>query len=1169
MSAATRLRRLLPFRRPLPRGWGTWLDVLGMGAAVFAASSLTTLLLDQWMPQRAGWVTGLAEALMLCLMLAPVLALAVQFRAQQQAAGTNTEAARNAPADSTPPRSAPGGASAPSQPAPRGRAAHGSMHQRVRWAMLAVLTMLAAVVGIGHQQTENLERQRSDDTELISLAGRQGMWSQQIARQAVLLHSLPDDRETVEKALQQAVRASEREAQRLDRLIDGQADRSPTVAAVLQPAMAQWHRARERLWYRADGVLRSLGEREGNEFLRAAVVSLQIEVEPALATASNLAERAGEAARARSAEAIGSLRSGVIFIAALLLFLALGVAEPTVRAVRRQAGQLSAQADELSRLALVAEHTHLAVIITDADGRSVWANQAFERITGFSAAEMQGHRPLHVLQAGKADAEQIRPLRQALAEGRGVRVDLPSRTRDGREYWLDLDLQPLRDGAGALTGFVGVANDITERVTQALKTAAMLAALPTGVVVQDESGRIVECNPAAERALGLTRQQLLEGLPRPEHWKLLREDLSEISRLETPGARVLRHGVGLRGETLGVAVEDGSMRWLLVNAEPVTNPFGQVGGAVSCLIDVTEQRNQRVLLEMTVAAAGVGTWQWDMHTNELSCNERFMTMLGYPAGSVPLTGVVLGSLVHPDDEEPRRAALRQHLANPEIPFRMEQRLRRPDGEWATVLSCGTVIERSNNGRPRRMAGIHFDMTEQMQMQAMLRHAARTDGLTQLPNRAAVFDRVQQALQRAGEQPDFGYAVLFMDFDRFKQVNDTLGHAVGDELLRQIAHRLRSTLRAGDTISRSASYQHTAGRIGGDEFVVVLEAVQGRDDACAVAKRLLEALAQPYQIGPHIVHSTASIGIVTSEQSANDANTVMRDADTAMYEAKRGGRGRYVVFDPSMHERVARGLSIENDLRLALQRDELFVVYQPVIDFGDTGTSAVEALVRWQHPTRGLVSPIEFISVAEESGLIVEVGHHVLNLACRQFVAWQQQLGELAPKSMAVNLSTVQLRHPGLISQVSECLRLTGMAPQHLQLEVTESLAAQDELARERLRELKALGVGISLDDFGTGYSSLACLHQLPVDTVKIDRSFVSHAETSEYHRALIEATIRVAQTLGMNTVAEGIESLGQASLMQQMQCGRGQGYLYSRPLNADALTQWLTQRAEDSTRSAA
>ena len=527
------------------------------------------------------------------------------------------------------------------------------------------------------------------------------------------------------------------------------------------------------------------------------------------------------------------------------------------------------------------------------------------------------------------------------------------------------------------------------------------------------------------------------------------------------------------------------------------------------------------------------------------------------------------ALIHADDLPAWQASVDAHLQDPAMPCRAELRIRRPDGDWAVVQCCGVVTERDDTGtRPRRLAGVHIDQSEQVQMQAMLRHAARTDGLTQLPNRAAVFDRVQQVIERAARQPRFGYAVLFMDFDRFKQVNDTLGHAAGDELLRQIAQRLRQALRAGDEVHQRPSYQHTAGRVGGDEFVVVLEGVHGRDEASAIARRLLDVLAEPYDLGGQRVQSTASIGIVTSEQAANDANTVMRDADTAMYEAKRNGRGRWVVFDPSMHERVAHGLVLEQALREALDRHELFVVYQPVLALQPGGLVGMEALLRWRHPQRGLVSPAEFIPVAEESGLIVALGRFVLEAACRQFVAWQAALGPLAPQALSVNLSPRQLQSPGLFDEVRQCLRDTGMPAQALQLEVTETLAAQDDDARARLRELKTLGLRIALDDFGTGYSSLACLHQLPVDTVKIDRSFVMHAVDSAYHRVLIEATIRVAQTLGMSTVAEGIEHAEQAALLGQLHCDHGQGYLFSPPMPAEVALAWLQARGTASPASA-
>jgi predicted signal transduction protein with EAL and GGDEF domain len=354
----------------------------------------------------------------------------------------------------------------------------------------------------------------------------------------------------------------------------------------------------------------------------------------------------------------------------------------------------------------------------------------------------------------------------------------------------------------------------------------------------------------------------------------------------------------------------------------------------------------------------------------------------------------------------------------------------------------------------------------------------------------------------------------------------------------------------------SSRLETAARIGGDEFVVVLEGVHGADEASLVAHRLLEVLGQPYMIRGQAVQSGASIGIVTADHATGSADELLRDADTAMYEAKRAGRGRCVVFSPSMHDRVVQALEVENDLRQALRDNELFVVYQPVVALGSGQMTGVEALVRWRHPTKGLVPPVQFIGVAEEAGLIDAVGQHVLQSACRQLAAWRRTLGAAAPGLLAVNLSRAQLQKPGLAEQVQRLLATNGLQPADLQLEVTESLAAQDDRVQATLRELKALGVKLALDDFGTGYSSLACLHQLPVDTVKIDRSFVSHAEKVEYHRVLIEATIRVARTLGMTTVAEGIETPGQAALMQRLQCDRGQGYLFAKPLTADELAAW-------------
>ncbi len=806
--------------------------------------------------------------------------------------------------------------------------------------------------------------------------------------------------------------------------------------------------------------------------------------------------------------------------------------------------------------------------VVDAHGRLLWQNAAFARLGAEPAAAGDGAPLVDSLRSAGFDAADVDRVATALANGEPLRMHASARAgtqRTPRSFALALTSSSVRTKGTANSArcFVLELVDQTELVTDRQRHDALLAAIPAGVVLFSDQGAVIDCNATAEQQFDLNRAQLngMQAAPDAD-FQVLRHDMQPMRREDWPAVQALRSGTGVRGISLGIQKNSQSqLRWLQVNAEPVRDEANRITGAVACCVDVTEQRKQDAVLAHTVEAAGLGTWILDLAGGHLEFNDRVLTMLGWRPGDFGQERATWIELVHPEDRSRWQQALHRHLADPSAPCRVDLRLRRPDGDWACVQSCGVVVARDSEGRALRMAGINIDMTEQVQMQAMLRHAARTDGLTQLPNRTAVFDRVQEMIERAAQRSDYHYAVLYMDFDRFKQVNDTLGHAAGDELLRQIAQRLRRALRAGDAIGllHGDAAEQSAGRIGGDEFVVVLDDIKDSDGACRVAKRLLDVFAAPYRLGDHTVQSTASIGIVTSEHAATDAATVMRDADTAMYEAKRSGRGRWVLFQPAMHERVAHGAAIESELRSALAKRELYVVYQPVVGLHGHGGrhDGVEALVRWRHPTRGLVPPLQFIGVAEESGLIVELGKQVLSMACAQFTAWQRALGEHAPRSLAVNLSPAQLRWPGLLDMVREILADSAIDPRLLQLEVTESLAAQDDAIRARLRELKALGIRIALDDFGTGYSSLACLHQLPVDTVKIDRSFVIHAEVSAYHRVLIEATIRVAQTLGMGTVAEGIETESQRALLQSLQCDRGQGYLWSRPLEADALADWL------------
>jgi diguanylate cyclase (GGDEF)-like protein len=470
----------------------------------------------------------------------------------------------------------------------------------------------------------------------------------------------------------------------------------------------------------------------------------------------------------------------------------------------------------------------------------------------------------------------------------------------------------------------------------------------------------------------------------------------------------------------------------------------------------------------------------------------------------------------------------------------------------------------------RLMAMVSDVTLELQraqdgVQRQLLAAARTDGLTKLPNRIEACDLIKQAMARTSLDASRDLAILFINCDRFKQINDTAGHAIGDEVLRLMANRLRATLHQQNRTGVTFGNESIAARTGGDEFVAILTDLQYPDDVHTVAQRLLEVLSRPYSIRTHQLHCTVSIGIVLQPDLTQDVEIALRDANVAMLEAKRAGGARCVIFEPQMQERAAHRSSMENELRRAIAAEELFVMYQPVVGLNLAGgpqgavdrSAGVEALVRWLHPTRGVVPPAEFIAAAEECGLIIPLGTFVLETACRQFVDWQAQLGSGAPRLLAVNLSRAQLTQAGYVASVQSVLNRSGMPPESLQLEITESLAAQDESVQTTLQELKALGLTLALDDFGTGYSSLASLHLLPVDTIKIDRSFVKEAVTSTHHRVLIEATVRVAKNLQMGTVAEGIETAQQAVVVRELGCEKGQGYFFSKPLLAANLVQWL------------
>jgi diguanylate cyclase (GGDEF)-like protein len=445
--------------------------------------------------------------------------------------------------------------------------------------------------------------------------------------------------------------------------------------------------------------------------------------------------------------------------------------------------------------------------------------------------------------------------------------------------------------------------------------------------------------------------------------------------------------------------------------------------------------------------------------------------------------------------------------------------------------------------------------ERARIAARVHDVQRIDALTAMPNRQAVLDLLREKLGRAQalRQSLDGLALFLVNLDRFEHVNTRLGAEAGDQVLRKVAARLQDSIRLQGYMSPSC----TTARLGGDEFIVLVDGLRDHDDAEIAASRLLQALSQPCSIGDHIVHVEASIGVLMGPQMGSDADSALHDATLAMREAKRCGGGCHVLFQPDTHNRALVTARIEHELRQAIGSGELFVVYQPIMPLGAGIETGVEALVRWQHPVRGLVPPDEFIGVAESSGLIVPLGNFVLEEASRQFMAWRRTLGTRAPGKLSINVSRAQLQSVEFESDLHSVLTRTGMVPTMLQLEITESLAAQNEGMRETLQRLQSAGIVIALDDFGTGYSSLASLHQLPVDVVKIDRSFVRQLTSSTHHRVLVEATLMVAQSLGMRTVAEGVETLEQAHTLKRLNCDSAQGFLYARPLTAQAMQAWL------------
>lgn len=637
------------------------------------------------------------------------------------------------------------------------------------------------------------------------------------------------------------------------------------------------------------------------------------------------------------------------------------------------------------------------------------------------------------------------------------------------------------------------------------------------------------------------RRQTLWDCTHPEERDMLLEHLEN-----------LRHEGRSENLELRLLTGSGDHRWIQLSIK-----YSQESASYYLVGQDIEDRRQMELAlreserRYALAAAGAndGLWDWDIEQCTLYVSPRWKRMLGYEEHDhVEISAETWKTWVHPEDLPRLKHALSSHLSQKVPHYECEYRIRRKQGDYAWVLVRGLAI-RNEAGKPLRMAGSQTDITARKQMESQLEYEALHDSLTGLPNRAHFIQALERKIRQSHREGQAHYAVLFLDLDRFKVINDGLGHNTGDMLLQGIAQRLRSCVRSSDLVAR----------LGGDEFTILMSPVDAKHGPLQLSTRLKEVLQPPFRLDGHEVFASASIGVTLGTLDYTSPVELLRDADTAMYRAKAQGKAQAALFDQSMHARARQLMLLETELQLAVHQEEFEVFYQPIVRLDSGQLQGWEALVRWFHPKRGLIPPSEFIQAAEETGLIEQIGHLVLRAACRQFSRWCRHYPQARQLFISVNISPRQLGGERFLEQVLEVLATYEVPPQCLHLEITESCMVNSAPSTMALLEnLVRHGIHLSLDDFGTGYSSLSYLDRLPFQSLKLDRSFIMSLAKESRRCALIGGILALAQTLSLQVIAEGLESEEQIQLLHALGCQSAQGYYFGRPQPA-ALAEKLLQ----------
>ena len=812
-----------------------------------------------------------------------------------------------------------------------------------------------------------------------------------------------------------------------------------------------------------------------------------------------------------------------------------------------------------ARYRVVTESASDAILTIDRESTILFVNSAAEKIFGYTVDEMLGNKLSMLMPEAMRDAHAAGMKRFQETNKRQISwrdVELPGLHKDGREVPLEITFGEINSDGKHL--FTAVIRDITERKQARKELQSNLSLLTStfeatadGILVVNRDNKIVTYN---QRFIEIW--QIPDGIiDSRDNAKTVNYVLAQLSNVDdfVNTTKDLTQHPEINNLDI-VEFKDGKI------FERYSHPQmldGEVIGRVVSFRDITaRKRAENALLEseryLRTLLENINEGLVQVNVNDVIefVNDRFCEMVGFEREEL-LGKITFDMLLDEEGRKLLEAVNRQRQEG--ISGQYEMRLKKESGEMLWVLIGGSPIVNAD-GEMTGTLGVFTDITERKRAEEQLLHDAFHDGLTGLANRALFMDHLRMTIERGKSRHSNPYAVLFLDFDRFKVVNDSLGHAEGDQLLHQIARRLESSTRTGDLVAR----------LGGDEFVILLSEMLAEGDAVQVAERIQKDLKKPFTLSSSEIFISASIGVALSNAGHKRAEDMVRDADIAMYRAKAGGKAQYRVFDRAMHEYATSQLQLETEMRQAIEYGEFQLHYQPIISLDTETLVGFEALVRWQHPTRGMIPPLEFIGAAEENGLILPLGNWILQESCRQLRRWQDDNPAASHLSVSVNLSCKQFLQIDLAEQIAAALGKSGLDPHCLKLEITESYIMEtSETAVRIMNRLRSLGVGISLDDFGTGYSSLSYLHRLPVDYLKVDRSFVSQMTDSQENREIVRTIIKLAQNLKMKTIAEGIETADQLAHLKNLHCEYGQGYFFSKPLEAKSAEKFIEENLED------